>query len=97
MIQWHSIIQPSRLPLSLVYAVYPSISARIIALQTSPCSPLAHGPPPHQQAAAPTASHTAPPTPAPAASQHRFPKSPASSGTLRTLSHPCASQSGTSP
>src|SRR5260370_32882866 len=78
------------------YAAYPSISANIIALQTSHYSPLAHASPPHQQAAAPTSSHTAPPSPSPASSPHRFPESPASSGTPRTASHPCASQSGRS-
>src|SRR3989442_1902566 len=66
-------------------------------LQVYTYSPLAHAPPSDQPAAAPTASGTAHPSPSPAASHRVFPKSPASSGTLRTVSHPCASQSGTSP
>src|SRR5260370_1025044 len=66
-------------------------------LQVYNYSPLPHAPPPHQQAAAPTSSYKAPPTPSPASSHHIFPKSPASSGTPHTSAHPCALQSGKSP
>src|SRR5438270_10651033 len=60
-------------------------------------SPSPHAPPQDQQAAAPTASYTPPPSPSPASSHHKSPESPASSDTPHTASHPCASQSGTSP
>src|ERR1051326_8585023 len=60
-------------------------------------SPSVHAPPTDQQAPAPTLSDTAPLSLSPASSHHKFPESPASSGTPRTASHPCASQSETSP
>src|SRR5207247_8913720 len=75
-------------------AVRVSILLDITALQTSHCSLcVAHAPPPHQQAQAPTASYTAPPSPSPASSHHKSPESPASSETPHTASHPSASQS----
>src|SRR5690348_2299156 len=60
-----------------------------------PSSP--HAPSPHQPDLAPTSFYTSLLSPSPSSSHHTSPKSPFSSGTPRIASHPCASQSGTSP